>query len=253
MGNRVTRLLRFWLTLDGAVDRRAYLASGVALMIVKYFGDAWLVWRATGMHWEPEDYLLHVHSLLTLALPGAPSWLLPVLALWALPFIWIGVSLTLRRAIDAGLSPWLTVAFFIPFVNFVLMLVLVIAPSSPSAKNTSATSRALPAGRRLPAAVLAIGAALLLAVAVFGFSTLLVKQYVAATIFGTPFAMGALAGFLFNRKHPGDPMETIKLSTCLFVFAAGAFLLFAYDGAVCIFMAFPIALTVVFGGNQRAA
>jgi hypothetical protein len=41
MANRVTRLLRFWLTLDGAVDRRSYLASGVALMIVKYFGDAW--------------------------------------------------------------------------------------------------------------------------------------------------------------------------------------------------------------------
>jgi hypothetical protein len=87
MANRVTRLLRFWFTLDGAVDRWAYLASGVALMIVKYLGDAFLVWRASGIHWEPEDYLLHVHSLLTLALPGAPSWLLPVLALWALPFI----------------------------------------------------------------------------------------------------------------------------------------------------------------------
>jgi len=169
---------------------------------------------------------------------------LPVLALWALPFIWIGVSLTLRRAIDAGLSPWSTVAFFIPFVNFVLMLVLVIAPSSPSAKNARATNRELPAGRRLPAAALAIGSALLLAVAVFGFSTLIVKQYAAATIFGTPFAMGALAGFLFNRKHPDDPIDTIKLSTCLSIFAAGAFLLFAYDGAVCIFMAFPIALTV---------
>lgn len=244
MANQVTRPFHFWFTLNGAVDRRSYLASGVVLMIVKYLGDAWIVWRATGIYWEPEDYLLHVHSLLTLALPGAPSWLLPVLALWALPFIWIGVSLSLRRAIDAGLSPWLTVAFFIPFVNFVLMLVLVIAPSSPSAKNADATNPALPAGRRLPDAALAIGAALLLAVAAFGFSTLLVKQYVAATIYGTPFAMGALAGFLFNRKHPGDPMDTIKLSTFLFIFTAGAFLLFAYDGALCILMAFPIAFTV---------
>ena len=92
MANRVTRLLRFWFTLNGAADRKAYLASGIALMIAKYLGDAWLVWRTTGIHWEPEYYLLHVHSLLTLALPGAPSWLLPVIALWALPFIWIGVS-----------------------------------------------------------------------------------------------------------------------------------------------------------------
>ncbi len=237
-------LLRFWFTLDGTVDRKAYLASGVTLMVVKYFGDAWLVARTTGTPWGPQDYLLHVHSLLALSLPGAPSWLLAAIALWALPFIWIGVSLTLRRAIDAGLSPWLAVAFFVPFVNFVLMLVLVIAPSSPSVNKLGPMNRAVPGGRRLPTALLAIGSALLLAVAVFGLSTLLVKQYFAATIFGTPFAMGALAGFLFNRKHPEDPMDTIKVSTFLFIFTAGAFMLFAYDGAVCIFMAFPIAFTV---------
>jgi uncharacterized membrane protein YhaH (DUF805 family) len=244
MPNRVTRLLRFWFTLDGTVDRTAYLSSGVALMIVKYLGDAWLVARTTGIHWGPQDYLLHVHSLLGLSLPGAPSWLLAAIALWALPFIWIGVSLTLRRAIDAGLSPWVALAFFIPFVNFALMLVLVIAPGSPRVRKLGAVNRALPGGRRLPTAVQAIGIALLLAVAVFGLSTLLVKQYFASTIFGTPFAMGALAGFIFNRKHPEDPMDTIKLSACLFIFTAGAFLLFAYDGAVCIFMAFPIAFTV---------
>ena len=144
MANRVTRLFHFWFTLNGAVDRRSYLATGVALMIVKYLGDAWLVWRATGIHWEPEDYLLHVHSLLTLALPGAPSWLLPVLALWALPFIWIGVSLSLRRTIDAGLSPWLTVVFFIPFVNFVLMLILVIAPALRARRTQAPRIRVLP-------------------------------------------------------------------------------------------------------------
>jgi hypothetical protein len=142
----------------------------------------------------------------------------------------------LRHAIDAGLSPWWTVVFFIPFLNFVLMLVLVIAPSSPRAKVTGATKRELPADRRLSDAAIAIGSASLLAVAVFGFSTLIVKQYAAATVYGTPCAMGALAGFLF-----GDPMGTIKLSACLFIFAAGVFLMFAYDGAVCILMAFPIA------------
>jgi len=244
MANRIMRLLRFWFTLDGTVDRKAYLASGVTLMVVKYFGDVWLVARTTGTHWGPQDYLLHVHSLLALSLPGAPSWLLAAIALWALPFIWIGVSLTLRRAIDAGVSPWLAVAFFVPFVNFVLMLVLVIAPSSPSVSKLGPMNRAVPGGHRLPTAVLAIGSALLLAVAVFGLSTLLVKQYFAATIFGTPFAMGALAGFLFNRKHTEDPMDTIKVSAFLFIFTAGAFMLFAYDGAVCIFMAFPIAFTV---------
>ena len=73
MANRVARLLRFWFTLQGTVDRTAYITSGVALMIVKYLGDFWLMARVTGVHWGPENYLLHVHSLLVLSLPGAPG------------------------------------------------------------------------------------------------------------------------------------------------------------------------------------
>ncbi|HKD64080.1 MAG TPA: hypothetical protein VKB40_08600 [Candidatus Acidoferrales bacterium] len=118
---------------------------------------------------------------------------------------------TLRRAIDAGLSPWWTVVFFIPFLNFVLMLVLVIAPSPPRAKIAGATKRELPADRRLSDAAIAIGSALLLAVAVFGFSTLIVKQYAAATVYGTPCAMGALAGFLFGDSDGHDQAQRLSI------------------------------------------
>src|SRR3989442_11978283 len=33
---------------------------------------------------------------------------------WTLPFLWIGVAMTLRRVVDAGRSPWLALAFFVP-------------------------------------------------------------------------------------------------------------------------------------------
>src|SRR2546429_3054376 len=34
---------------------------------------------------------------------------------------WIGVSMTLRRAADAGRSPWWGLLFFVPVVNYAVM------------------------------------------------------------------------------------------------------------------------------------
>src|SRR3712207_6860502 len=37
-----------------------------------------------------------------------PSGVLWALVLWSLPFAWVGLALTLRRAWDAGLNPWVS-------------------------------------------------------------------------------------------------------------------------------------------------
>ena len=55
----------------------------------------------------PDDYAHSVYGLLSMRFRDAPAWLLPVLALWTLPFLWIGVTLTMRRAENAGRSAWL--------------------------------------------------------------------------------------------------------------------------------------------------
>ena len=58
-----------------------------------------------------------------------PSALNIALLVWALPFIWAGVSLSVRRAIDAGIFPGVVVTFFLPFLNYLLMIALALAPS----------------------------------------------------------------------------------------------------------------------------
>src|SRR2546425_12769931 len=84
----------------------------------------------------------------------APVWLLPVLPLWTMPFLWIGVTLTLRRCRDAGLSPWLALGFFVPYANYILMLVLSLVPGGAPLTSAKRTERA--EGDRVPAALLAI-------------------------------------------------------------------------------------------------
>src|SRR5439155_3515396 len=49
----------------------------------------------------------------------------------ALPFIWVGLALTVRRLRDAGLPLGLVLLFFVPFVNLVVFLILSVAPPQP--------------------------------------------------------------------------------------------------------------------------
>src|SRR5688572_24842141 len=88
------------------IDRGFYLRVGLGLMLLKYVVDASIIGIATGRLWTPLDYLVPLVSLRGDTVAALPPWLTIALILWTLPFIWIGVSMTLRRAVDAGQSPW---------------------------------------------------------------------------------------------------------------------------------------------------
>jgi len=236
------RLLRFWFRLDAPVDRPIYCLNGFCLAAIKYFGDLALIWLTTGQFWKPTDYLQTTHSLLWTVLPGAPNWLMPVLGIWTLPFVWIGVTLTLRRALDAGLSPWLAMGFFIPYFNYVLMAALCLVPSSTNIARARSTVNL--AGKRVPSALLAICAGVILGIVMAVLGVLFKGQYGFALFFGAPFGMGALTAFIFNRGYSGTIKETIQVTVFMFVLVAGLLFLFAFEGAVCIAMAIPLGLLV---------
>jgi uncharacterized membrane protein YhaH (DUF805 family) len=77
---------------------------------VKYALDAAVTYGVTGQFWNPLRYLV---PSIESRFPGARgevaydgSWLPIVLVLWSLPFVWIGLTLTYRRVVDAGKSAW---------------------------------------------------------------------------------------------------------------------------------------------------
>src|SRR3989449_11473086 len=110
----VPRYVRYWFTLVDPVDRRAYLATGLGLMAFKYTVDAGAVALATGRFWSPLVYLLPFYLLRDEMLAGAPAWFLPAFVLWTLPFLWIGVAMTLRRAGAAGRATRPPLPLFFP-------------------------------------------------------------------------------------------------------------------------------------------
>src|SRR5204862_570789 len=125
------RWVRLWFGFRDPVDRGTYFRHGVGLMALKYAIDALLVFFIAHQVWSPFTYLSPLLSVRATLLHTAPRWLLPLMVAIALPFLWIGVSMTMRRAVDAGTSPWLALLFFVPGLNLALMLVLSLLPSRP--------------------------------------------------------------------------------------------------------------------------
>jgi hypothetical protein len=235
-------LLKFWFTFRDPVPARTYFRHGVGLMALKYAGDVALVYLATGRWWTPLDYLRSVATLLNTTFDNAPRWLLPALAIWTLPFIWIGVTLTLRRALDAGASAWTTLLYFVPYVNYVFMLVLSVLPSAPADDRGAAEWR--PGDRTLPEALLSMGAGLALGLVMMGVSVLARGLYGASLFLGTPFLMGVVTAFLFNRKHPGGVRDTLQVVAMTLALTAGVIFILGSEGAICLVMAFPLSLVV---------
>jgi len=120
-----------WFSLTRPVDRGFYAASGFGLALVKYAIDAGIIRYWSGAVWTPIGYLNP--SLGARESAGAPPpWLFWALVVWSLPFYWIGISMTVRRTMDAGLAPGWALLFFLPIVNYLYMLLLCALPRVPA-------------------------------------------------------------------------------------------------------------------------
>jgi hypothetical protein len=237
-----TGLARYWWTFAEPVRPRDYLRHGLALTALKYAGDAALVYVGSGHFWTPLDYIRSVPFLLATRLDGAPGWLLPAMALWTLPFLWAGITLTLRRALDAGWSAWTTLGFFVPVVNYLIMFALCLAPSRPV--HPLAVERPRSYERRLPSALLAIAAGVLFGLGMVVLTVVGLQQYGLALFFGTPFAIGALTAFLFNRRYPASRQESAQVVLMTLLLTAGSLFLLGNEGVICLLMALPLSLVV---------
>ena len=200
------RLLRLWFGLTEPVSPAAYALSGFGLMGLKYVVEALVIHQFTGRWLTPLDYF---SPLLTSrqAVVGDADFLLLFLIVWTLPFLWIGVSMTVRRAEDAGLSPFVALLYFVPVVNYVLMLTLCAIPSrAPRAAPTPARPMTAGGGDAIRSAFLGVGLGVVIALAMVGLSVLVFGAYGTTLFVATPFVMGATAEWsAASRGCPPDP------------------------------------------------
>ena len=251
-------LLRLWFGLSAPVSRRAYLLSGAGLMALKVGLDNAIAYVATGQAWSPLAYLLPFASLKTKEMPATANSALAIMAVITLPFLWVGVSMSIRRAADAGISPWAGLLFLVPFVNYVTMLVLAALPSKVlptpwvpvvlgpfrTSRDAPPLSEAGPIPPSLKSTLLGVLAPVAIGLGMIGFSVQGIELYGAALFFATPFVMGLTTAIVYNRRHVHPLGATIGLALLGIVITGAATMLFALEGLLCLLMAAPIAMTL---------
>lgn len=241
------KLLRHWFTFEGSVARRAYLVHGAALMAVKYLTDAALIWFLAGARWLPSDYITTGSSFEHSKLAGAPAMLPLILSAWTVPFLWVGLTLTTRRALDAKVSPWFALCFVVPLVNYFAMLLLCVLPTADE-PATEPAPMAYRGKRQGQYAALAAGTATGVLLVVIGVMAL--RSYGAALFVGTPFIMGAITAYVFNRWYPATSGETLEMVMWTLGAVGAALLVFAIEGALCLIMALPLAVATAWLGSK---
>ncbi|MBN8548010.1 MAG: hypothetical protein J0M12_01705 [Deltaproteobacteria bacterium] len=240
--------LRFLFGFSSQVTRKQYLVWGFALMLIKYLGElavAWFSFRLTyplSVFFLP-SYLAKAELFRSIGDHHAIDLFFAFYILWTLPFMWIGVSMSVRRAYDAGLKPGAGMCFLIPFLNYIAMFTLAALPSvHPAPQNSAPPILQKHHADAWRAALAAIAAAMLICMVLVYLSTFAQSSYGTSLFIGLPTIMGAVASWVWNRSSSRGLKSSIAISCFSISVAAVALMLFAAEGFICIIMALPFAL-----------
>ncbi|MGZ3694397.1 MAG: DUF805 domain-containing protein [Bdellovibrionota bacterium] len=220
------------------VNRKTYFTTGVILMAVKYAWEFLMNYFLLGIVLMPWGFVNPAMKNLGQVGPhgGRADLFLLAFLLWSIPFIWIGLSMSVRRAENAGLSPWWGTLFFVPVLNLGLMAVFCLIPERPDA----------PAPQRdtivFSGFVWAVGSAIAICALLSILWVSLLGQYGTGLFVGAPLLAGLTGGYVMNRKKQYSCEQTLWTMLFAILFAAGIFLLVAWEGAICLLMAAPIVL-----------
>ncbi len=176
----------------------------------------------------------------------------------SIPFLWVGVAMTVQRLRDAGQPVWLVVLFFIPMVNVLFFLALCALP--PQGRPVEAEGAPWPgprgldeiiprrrAGKRRPLSIF-------LTIASWGFyilllGTLVIGAYGWGLFVALPFCLGMFSVLLYSYHAPRNWQSCLKVALLPVLVLGVALILVAMEGVICVLMAAPFALALAaFGG-----
>ena len=273
-------------TLDDFLGRRSgrigpagFFGIGVTLFALKFMLDRAVATIGFGRGWSVLNYLIPNE---TYALPSLPpderTFYLTMLAV-ALPFVWVGLTVTLRRLRDARLPGALAALFFVPAANLLFFAALSVVPTArpkrigdgdgdgqdpqplPVLPAAPPPLDSLPYGTdaRRPgiglfdaamprstvgSAFLATFGAAVLAVAATFLGASVMRDYGWGLFVGMPFFLGMTAAVLHGYREPRTMAQCVNVAVCSAVLAAGMMIAFAIEGLGCLIMLMPLALPI---------
>lgn len=243
---------------SGTIDRGTYALVGLLGFALKHNLDRLVAGLVFHRPWSLFNYWVPVRDVAHISeLARSEAMFLGTMVVMALPFIWVGIVLTLKRLRSVGLSPRLAALFFVPVLNLFFFLLLCLLPGEEhsQAEEKTAVPRASFLMRILPESALGSAAISLLITVPIGvglavLGSQLLTNYGWGLFVALPYAMGFAAATIYGVRQPRNLKGCIGVA-CLSVALLGAGLLaLAFEGMFCIIMVAPIALPLAaFGGS----
>ena len=164
---------------------------------------------------------------------GAPEWLGWALFFWTVPFLWIAVTMSVRRSVTAGGSPWFGLLVLVPVLNLLVMLVLAVLPNRRDFVSIPRREAVAGSVRHIRSAALGVAAGLVVTLAMLGLSVYAFDTYGASMFLGTPVLIGAVATVISNSVAPRSYLVCIALGMLTVVLAGCSLLFFALEPSCC--------------------
>lgn len=263
----ILRRPRRWFAIDGPVSRQDYVQLGWTLAIVKYAIESSAIAALTGEFYTPLAFLNPWLNTKAGFLDASSGWALAWFV-FTIPFVWIAISMSIRRAADAGRSPWWGMAILVPMVNYLVMIALSLADSEEQRRRDDAVIAEArqrsafappadigdgvaigPRGDGSGSFLIALLVGVLIQVGLGLISVWFFREYGLILFFTTPFFAGAASGAVLNLDRRRGIGQLVLLIVMMNLASFIAMLCVGIDGAVCLFMAFPLLAPMSFFGG----
>lgn len=234
---------------DGRASRATYAAVGLVGVAIKHnldrlIASSFLGYKNSFNYWAPLGKAARLNHLSNLE-----ARFLATLLLVSVPFIWVGVTMTVKRLRDSGQPLWLVVLFFIPFLNILFFLVFCALPPRENSQEWQGAPWPGPHGldRFIPHTQVGSAALAIVATAVLGLGfvlmgTMVIGAYGWGLFVALPFCLGMFSVLLYSYHEPRNWWDCLWVALLPVGLVGIGLILVALEGVICVLMAAPFAL-----------
>ena len=222
------------------INRHKYFFTGVSLLILKYFVDVGILFLFTNQIISPLSYLSPIYSEKSVFFE-LPPLISIALGFWTIVFIWIGINYTIRRLADANKNKLFSILFFLPFLNYLTIILFAMLPSQ-AVKESSSHRNTITDAEAYASSLIGAFLGSIITILMIFCSVYALGDYGLSLFVGGPFIVGLITTSTYNKKGKQSLLSNFAVILFSCIFSGGTILILALEGILCLTMFAPFAI-----------
>ena len=242
-------LFPLWFTMTRQVTRRSYILSGLGLMLFKYVVELVAIQALIGYFYNPVIFLSPLYTTRNDIYTNTPFWVAWTFFFWSLPFLWISVSMSVRRSIAATGSAMLGLGVLLPGINYLVMFALCVLPTRHLTTDIPVESKPSRAASKVHGALRGVLISSLISIVLVILTVYVIGDYGYFLFLGVPILIGVTSAYSYNHPVKQTLIQSMAVSQIALFILCGCLLIFAAEGVICIAMLLPLGMIMTAVGG----